>query len=59
LFSVGYFIEPTIVETSTPTDKIFREEIFGPLVTIFVYKDSDAVKTLDNVINGNLQLKLK
>jgi 1-pyrroline-5-carboxylate dehydrogenase len=55
LFSVGYFIEPTIVETSTPTDKIFREEIFGPLVTIFVYKDSDAVKTLDNVINGNLQ----
>ena len=50
--SVGYYIEPTIVETSTTSDKIFTEEIFGPLVTVYVYKDKDAVKTLDNVING-------
>jgi acyl-CoA reductase-like NAD-dependent aldehyde dehydrogenase len=53
-FSVGFFIEPTVVETSTPSDKIFREEIFGPVVTVFVYDDNDAVKTLDNVINGNV-----
>jgi len=40
------------VETSTTSDKIFNEEIFGPLVSVYVYKDKDAVKTLDNVING-------
>ena len=37
--SVGYFIEPTIVQTTTPTDKCFQEEIFGPLVTVYVYPD--------------------
>ena len=36
---VGYYIEPTIVETTTPEDKIFKEEIFGPLLTVYVYKD--------------------
>jgi acyl-CoA reductase-like NAD-dependent aldehyde dehydrogenase len=40
------------VETTTTTDRIFREELFGPVVTVYVYKDRDAVKTLDNVING-------
>merc|ERR1712141_366148 len=29
--SVGYFVEPTIVQTTTPKDKIFQEEIFGPV----------------------------
>jgi 1-pyrroline-5-carboxylate dehydrogenase len=47
--SVGYFIEPTVVETSTPTDKIFREELFGPVVTAFVYKDADTKKVLHQV----------
>ena len=42
-----------MVETSTPTDKIFREELFGPVVTAFVYDDADAVKTLENVVNGS------
>ena len=37
--SVGYFIEPTVVQTSTPNEKIFREEIFGPIVTVYVYPD--------------------
>merc|ERR1712048_1327627 len=27
--SVGYFIEPTVVQTSTPNEKIFRQEMFG------------------------------
>ena len=40
--SVGYFIEPTVVQTSTPEDKIFQEEIFGPVVTVYVYKDAEA-----------------
>jgi len=48
--SVGYFIEPTIVETKTPTDKIFQEEIFGPLVTAYVYPDSEAKQTMKDII---------
>ena len=45
----GYFVEPTIVETTTPKDRIFHEEIFGPVVTAYVYKDSDLQKTLEGV----------
>ena len=37
--SVGYFIEPTVVQTTSPLDKIFQEEIFGPVVTVYVYPD--------------------
>ncbi|KAK9874331.1 hypothetical protein WA026_002681 [Henosepilachna vigintioctopunctata] len=37
--NVGYFIEPTIVQTTDPKDKIMVEEIFGPVLTIYVYKD--------------------
>ncbi len=48
-FSVGYFIEPTVVETTSTKDKIFSEEIFGPVVTAFVYKDADLKKTVSNV----------
>ena len=44
--SVGYFVEPTIVEVTTPEDRIFKEEIFGPLVSVYVYKDSDCMNTL-------------
>jgi len=48
--SVGYFIEPTIVQTTTPTEKIFQEEIFGPLVTAYVYPDSEAKQTMKDII---------
>jgi len=48
--SVGYFIEPTIVQTTTPEEKIFQEEIFGPLVTVYVYKDADAKETMQSII---------
>jgi len=47
---VGYFIEPTIVQTTTPEDKIFQEEIFGPVVTVYVYKDADAKETMQSII---------
>merc|ERR1719278_338236 len=48
--SVGFFVEPTIVETTTPKDKIFQEEIFGPVVTVYVYKDADAKETMQSII---------
>lgn len=44
--SKGYFIQPTIVQTKDPHDKIMVEEIFGPVLTIYVYKDADVKKTL-------------
>ncbi|KPI85423.1 putative delta-1-pyrroline-5-carboxylate dehydrogenase [Leptomonas seymouri] len=38
--SVGYFIQPTIIETKDPRAQLMREEIFGPVLTAFVYDDS-------------------
>jgi 1-pyrroline-5-carboxylate dehydrogenase len=37
--SVGFFVEPTLVEVSDPLHPLMREEVFGPLVSYFVYED--------------------
>jgi 1-pyrroline-5-carboxylate dehydrogenase len=42
----GYFIEPTLVLTTDPHFKLMEEEIFGPVLTVYVYPDADFVKTL-------------
>jgi len=42
----GYFIQPTLVETSEPGYKLLCEEIFGPVVTAFVYDDEKWAETL-------------
>jgi 1-pyrroline-5-carboxylate dehydrogenase len=47
--SKGYFIEPTVVLTRDPRFKLMQEEIFGPVLTIFVYEDGDIEKTLELV----------
>jgi 1-pyrroline-5-carboxylate dehydrogenase len=44
--SVGYFVEPTVVVTSNPKFRTMCEEIFGPVITIFVYNDEDWDATL-------------
>ncbi|KAF6213800.1 hypothetical protein GE061_011522 [Apolygus lucorum] len=36
----GYFVEPTIIVSKNPLDKIMTEEIFGPVLTIHVYPDN-------------------
>jgi 1-pyrroline-5-carboxylate dehydrogenase len=36
---VGYFIEPTLVRTDDPRHRLMREEVFGPVVTAYVYPD--------------------
>lgn len=51
-FSKGYFVQPTIVETKDPLDKIMTEEIFGPLLSVYVYKDSEVDKTVDLVTSS-------
>ncbi|WP_027370707.1 L-glutamate gamma-semialdehyde dehydrogenase [Desulfovermiculus halophilus] len=37
--SVGYFIQPTVIETEDPRFKTMEEEIFGPVVTLYAYED--------------------
>ena len=38
--SVGYYIQPTVVLTTNPNFRLLREEIFGPVLTLFVYDDA-------------------
>ncbi len=48
--SSGWFIEPTIIETTDPKAKSMVEEIFGPVLTVYVYEDhdfEDALKLCD------------
>jgi 1-pyrroline-5-carboxylate dehydrogenase len=45
----GYFIEPTLVETTDPGYRLLCEEIFGPVVTAHVYPDAKWVETLSVV----------
>lgn len=47
--SKGYFIEPTIIVTTNPKAKTICEEIFGPVLTIYVYEDAQWKETLDIV----------
>ena len=47
--SKGYFIEPTVILAKDPNYVTMREEIFGPVMTIYVYKDSEFDKTLSLV----------
>jgi 1-pyrroline-5-carboxylate dehydrogenase len=42
----GYFIEPTLVQTEDPGYRLLCEEIFGPVVTAYVYDDARWVETL-------------
>lgn len=44
--SKGYFIEPTVILTKNPKSKTMVEEIFGPVLTIYVYEDKDWEKVL-------------
>jgi len=45
--SVGYFVEPTIIETTNPQFKSMVEEIFGPVITVYVYDDNKFEETLE------------
>ena len=47
--SKGYFVEPTVVVSKEPKSITMEEEIFGPVLTIYVYADSELDATLDLV----------
>ena len=44
--NTGYFIEPTVIVTSNPKFKTMCEEIFGPVITIYIYNEDEWTKTL-------------
>lgn len=44
--SKGYFIEPTVILTSNPDYETMSTELFGPVITVYVYNDEDYVETL-------------
>ncbi len=44
--SIGYFIEPTIIVSQDPLSTLMRDEIFGPVLTVYVYEDQRLDETL-------------
>jgi 1-pyrroline-5-carboxylate dehydrogenase len=48
----GWFVEPTIIETSDPDFRTMKEELFGPVLTAFVYDEGRYEDTLDLIDNG-------
>ena len=44
--SKGYFVQPTVIKVTDPHFKTMEEEIFGPVMSIYVYKDKDFEETL-------------
>ncbi len=45
--SRGYFVRPTVIETADPGFRTLEEEIFGPVLTVYVYPDGEFERTLD------------
>ena len=50
--SDGWFVEPTVIETTDPNFRTMREELFGPVVTAFVYDEKRYDETLDMIDAG-------
>ena len=47
--SEGFFVEPTVIETRDPEFRLLKDELFGPVVTTFVYDEKHWDETLDLV----------
>jgi 1-pyrroline-5-carboxylate dehydrogenase len=47
--SEGFFVEPTVIETADPNFRLLRDELFGPIVTTYVYPDNAWQDTLELV----------
>ncbi len=47
--SAGWFVSPTLIEVTTPRHRLMTEEIFGPIVSLYVYDDAKLDETLTEV----------
>lgn len=55
--SKGYFVQPTVIETADPLSVTMREEIFGPVLTAYVYDDDkfeDTCRLIDRTTDYGL-----
>jgi 1-pyrroline-5-carboxylate dehydrogenase len=48
----GWFVQPTVIETTDPDFRTMKEELFGPVVTAYVYDENDYDGTLDLIDSG-------
>jgi 1-pyrroline-5-carboxylate dehydrogenase len=48
----GYFVSPTVIETRDPNFRLLRDELFGPVVTAYVYPETKYEETLELVDQG-------
>lgn len=55
--SKGYFIEPTVLLTTDPKYTTMQEELFGPVITIYVFKDDQFSETLE-LVDGTSEYAL-
>ena len=49
---VGYYIEPTIIRVDDPMDRLMTEELFAPVLSVYVYKDNKVNQTLELLLNS-------
>ena len=47
--SIGYFVRPTIVQSDDPTDQMFKDEYFGPILSVHVYDDRRFESVVDQM----------
>jgi 1-pyrroline-5-carboxylate dehydrogenase len=49
----GWFVEPTVILAKAPDVKVMREEIFGPVLTVYVYQDRELAQALELCDRGS------
>ena len=52
--SMGFFVKPTVVRTDDPKARLMRDELFGPIVTVYVYPETEWDSVLDVVDSSTL-----
>lgn len=50
---VGYYISPTIIETKNPYDRLMMDELFGPVLTVYVYPEVEPIDKVLEIIDEN------
>lgn len=51
--SKGYFVQPTVIETTNPNYQTMTEELFGPVLTVYPYEEGDLDAALDHCANAS------
>ncbi|MGH8208587.1 MAG: aldehyde dehydrogenase family protein, partial [Steroidobacteraceae bacterium] len=49
----GYFVDPTLILTNDPRSRLLRDELFGPIVTVFLYPDDDFEEMTRTIDEGS------